>query len=84
MRGGDAAVLARAGIADVDQRGRKVVLHSLRHTLATMLAQSNVPPAVTQKIMRHRDIRLTLQAYTDESHLSTASGIASLPRLDCA
>lgn len=73
--------LDAAGIEHQDARGRKVVLHSLRHSLATMLAQSQVPPAVAMKIMRHRDIRLTLEAYTDESHLPAASAIATLPSL---
>lgn len=73
--------LAHAGIAEVDERGRRVVLHSLRHSLATMLAKSQVPPAVAQKIMRHRDVKLTLEAYTDEGQLPAAAAIASLPRL---
>lgn len=49
-----------------------------------MLAQSNVPPAVAMKILRHRDVRLTLMAYTDESLLSTAAAMASLPSLGIA
>jgi integrase len=73
--------LAAAGIPEEDERGRKVVLHSLRHSLATMLAQSKVPPAVAMKIMRHRDIRLTLEAYTDEGLLHTAAAMAGLPSL---
>jgi len=75
------ADLAAAGIAAQDERGRKVVLHSLRHSLATMLAQSQVPPAVAMKIMRHRDIKLTLEVYTDAEHLPAAAAVASLPSL---
>jgi integrase len=71
--------LAAAGIAEEDERGRKVVLHSLRHSLATLLAASNVPPAIAMKIMRHRDIRLTLQAYTDDGLLPVAAAMATLP-----
>lgn len=73
--------LVAAGIPDVDGRGRKVVLHSLRHSLATMLAQSQVPPAVAMQIMRHRDIRLTLEAYTDEGLLPLAAAMGSLPNM---
>lgn len=73
--------LAQAGIEEVDARGRRVVLHSLRHSLATMLAQSKVPPAIAMKIMRHRDIKLTLETYTDEGLLSAAAAMASLPSL---
>lgn len=76
--------LAAAGIADRDERGRKVVLHSLRHSLATLLAQSQVPPAVAMQILRHSDIRLTLQHYTDHSQLPAAAAVASLPSLSGA
>lgn len=73
--------LAAAGIAEEDERGRVVVVHSLRHSLATMLAQSKVAPAIAMKIMRHRDIRLTLQHYTDDSLLPVTAAMATLPTL---
>jgi integrase len=73
--------LEAADIPEADERGRKVVLHSLRHSLATMLAQSKVPPAIAQQIMRHSDIKLTLQWYTDEGLLPTAAAMAALPVL---
>lgn len=76
--------LKAAGIEEVDERGRRVVLHSLRHSLATMLAAAKVPPAVAMKIMRHRDIRLTLDAYCDEGLLPTAAAMATLPRIAVA
>jgi len=75
------ADLDAAGIEEVDERGRKVVLHSLRHSLATMLAASGVPLAVAQRVMRHRDIRLTAEVYTDEGLLPLASGMKALPSL---
>jgi len=75
------ADLKTAKIEEKDGRGRVVVLHSLRHSLATMLAQGQVPPAVAMKIMRHRDIRLTLEAYTDEGLLTTGAAMGSLPSL---
>jgi len=75
------ADLAKAGIEEQDARGRKAVLHSLRHSLASMLAASSVPPAVAMKVMRHRDIRLTLEAYTDEALLSASAAVAALPSL---
>lgn len=73
--------LRAAGIEEVDGRGRRVVLHSLRHSLATMLAASHVPMAVAQRIMRHRDIRLTAEVYTDEGMLPLAAGVRELPSL---
>ncbi|MCC6678260.1 MAG: site-specific integrase [Phycisphaerales bacterium] len=73
--------LADAGIEEVDARGRKVVLHSLRHSLATMLAASGVPMPVAQRIMRHRDIKLTAEVYTDEGLLPLHAAMQALPSL---
>jgi integrase len=53
--------------------------HSLRHTLATNLALKNVAPRVAQEILRHSDIRLTMDHYTDASQLPLAEAIGSLP-----
>lgn len=78
------ADLAAAGIEDEDERGRKVVLHSLRHSLCTMLAMSSVPMAIAQRIMRHRDIRLTAEVYTDEGLLPLSAAMSALPRLTAA
>lgn len=69
--------LAAAGVTEQD--GRKVVFHSLRHTLATQLARSNVPPRVAMEVMRHSDLRLTMKAYTDASLLPTADVLGILP-----
>ncbi len=72
----------RAAEIDVeDERGREVVLHSLRHSLATMLASSKVPMAVAQRIMRHRDIRLTAEVYCDEALLPMVEAMRALPAL---
>jgi integrase len=73
--------LAAAKIEEADARGRKVVLHSLRHSLATMLAVSGVAVAIAQRIMRHRDVRLTMEAYCDEGLLPLASAMNSLPSM---
>lgn len=75
------ADLDAAKIEHQDARGRKVVLHSLRHSLATMLAAAGIAPAIAQRIMRHRDIRLTMQIYTDESLLPLAAAMNALPRI---
>lgn len=73
--------LEAAGIDEEDARGRKVVLHSLRHSLATMLAASGVPMAYAQRIMRHRDIRLTAEVYQDEALLPLSAAMQALPSL---
>jgi integrase len=38
--------------------------HSLRHTFATTLAERGVHPATAQKLLGHKDIRMTLAIYT--------------------
>jgi integrase len=70
--------LKRAGIEYENGDGR-VDFHSLRHTLATHLACRNVAPRVAMQIMRHSDVRLTMNHYTDETCLPVAEAIQSLP-----
>lgn len=62
--------------------GRRADFHSLRHTLATMLAGSNVAPRVAMEVMRHSDMRLTMGAYTDASLLPTVGAVDQLPRFE--
>ena len=52
---------------------RETDFHSLRHTLATNLARRNIAPRVAMQIMRHSDIRLTMNHYTDSSQLPVAA-----------
>jgi len=71
--------LNRAGIEYVDSESRRADFHALRHTLATRLAVSGIAPRVSQDLMRHTDIKLTLKNYTDPSHLPIAEAVRSLP-----
>ena len=73
--------LAAAGIVKKDDQGRTVDVHGLRHTFATLLARKGVLPATAQKLMRHSDIRLTMNVYTHLELADTASAVASLPTL---
>ncbi|MGB2821928.1 MAG: site-specific integrase, partial [Phycisphaerae bacterium] len=70
--------LAAAGIPKRDAQGRTVDVHSLRHTFATLLARNGVSPGVAQRLMRHSDIRLTMNTYTHLDLADTASAVASL------
>jgi len=54
-------------------------LHSLRHTCASRLAKNGVPLAVTQRIMRHSDPRLTASVYTHINAIDTADAVEGLP-----
>jgi len=71
--------LAAAGIAKCGAQGRTVDVHSLRHTFATLLARGGVTPSVAQKLMRHSDIRLTMNLYTHLDLADTAGAVAALP-----
>ena len=71
--------LAKAGIPFLDERGRRADLHALRTTFGTMLAVNGVSLQSSKSLMRHSDVKLTLRAYTDESHLPLQEAMDSLP-----
>ena len=56
--------LEHAGIPKIDDRGRSVDLHALRHTFGTLLSKGGVPPRTAQAAMRHSTIDLTMNVYT--------------------
>ena len=60
---------------------RTLDIHCLRHTFATLLARNRVSPATAQKLMRHSDIRLTMNIYTHLDLADTASAVAALPAI---
>ena len=73
--------LEAAGIDYVDLAGRFADFHALRHCCGTRLANAKVHPKTAQEIMRHSDIRLTMDYYT---HFMTGEGkkaVESLPDL---
>ncbi len=74
--------LKRAGIELVDDTGRHVGFHSLRITFGTLLAKAAVAPRTVSRLMRHRDINMTLKLYTDWRALSAPEeAVAMLPDL---
>lgn len=76
--------LARAGIAYQDDQGRYADLHALRHSLATHLARSCVAPRVSQSVLRHSSLDLTMQTYTDAGLIDQARALEHLPDLPSA
>ena len=64
-----------------DAQGQTVDVHSLRHTFATLLARNGVSPSIAQKLMRHSDIRLTMNTYTHLDLADTAGAVAGLPAI---
>jgi integrase len=73
--------LAAAGIDKVDDRGRTIDVHALRHTFGTLLSRGGVAPRTAQQAMRHSDVRLTMNVYTDPRLLDVAGAVDALPAL---
>jgi integrase len=64
-----------------DERGRTVDVHALRHTFGTLLSKGGVTPRTAQAAMRHSDIRLTMNVYTDPALLDVRGALDALPAL---
>ena len=73
--------LKAAGIAKIDDRGRTIDVHALRHTFGTLLSAAGVAPRVAQAAMRHSSIDLTMNVYTDPRLLDLAGAVEALPVL---
>ena len=73
--------LAAAGIDKTDAEGCTVDIHCLRHTFATMLSQAGVAPRMAQELLRHSDIRLTMNTYTHLQLVDTARAVEALPSI---
>jgi len=71
--------LKRAKIPYTDADGRFFDFHSLRKQTATLLALAGVHPRVTQQVMRHSSIDLTMGTYTDASLLPVKEAVERLP-----
>ena len=73
--------LKAAKIPKRDERGRTLDVHALRTTFGTLLSKGGVAPRTAQAAMRHSDIRLTMQTYTDPKLLDVRGALDSLPGL---
>lgn len=67
--------LKMAGIAKRDERGRTLDVHALRTTFGTLLSNGGVAPRTAQAAMRHHDIDLTMNVYTDPRMLDVAGAM---------
>ena len=76
--------LAAASIPKRDERGRVLDVHALRHTFGTYLAKAGVAPRVAMAAMRHSDISLTMNVYTDPALLDVGAAVDSLPAFTAA
>jgi len=68
-------------IDKTDERGRTIDIHALRHTFGTHLSKGGVAPRTAQAAMRHSDINLTMNVYTDPRLLDVVGALDVLPSL---
>ena len=71
--------LNAAGIPYIDAQGRRLDIHALRHTYGTLLSKSGVSPREAMSLMRHTDLRLTMNVYTDPRIFDLAGAVEKLP-----
>ena len=76
------ADIKRAGIAPIDEQGRRVVFHSLRATFATQLALNDVPDIVAQQLMDHQSIITTKKYYAMVGVTDAHRYMARMPALE--
>ena len=62
---------ARAGV-------RRITVHDTRHTCATLLAALDVHPRVAMRILRHAQIDVTMNVYTEVSDAKTLRALRRL------
>jgi len=73
--------LKAAGVCYREADGRYADFHALRYTFGTNLARGGVHPKKAQDLMRHGDIRLTMNLYTHTVLEDRADAVAKLPDL---
>ncbi len=76
------ADLKAAGIPYADDMGRVLDFHSFRHTCGAWLAVAGSHPKVIQSILRHSDIRLTMDTYGHRLVEQESQALAKLPDLN--
>jgi integrase len=64
-----------------DARGRTLDVHALRTTFGTLLSKGGVAPRTAQAALRHADINLTMNVYTDPKLLDVHGALEALPEL---
>jgi integrase len=64
---------AKAGV-------RRITVHDMRHTCATLLAALDVHPRVAMRILRHAQIDVTMNVYTEVSDAKTLQALKRLGR----
>jgi len=74
------ADLEAAGVAYKDNLNRYADFHSLRHTYCRILYDAGVDVKTAQQLMRHHDIKLTLDTYAQfDLEQKKRQSVANLP-----
>ncbi len=68
-------------LAVIDNAGRVIDFHALRHTFITSLARGGVHPKLAQALARHSTITLTMDRYSHTVIGEQADALAALPDL---
>ncbi|WP_214415646.1 tyrosine-type recombinase/integrase [Sphaerisporangium fuscum] len=63
--------IERAGV-------RRITVHTTRGTCATLLAALDVHPRVAMRILRHSNIKMTMEVYTDATDEATCEALRRL------
>ena len=71
--------LAACGIPYLDELGRRLDFHALRHTFDTMLNRRGVSPRAVMELMRQSDMRLSTKTYMDSTLLPLFDEMGKLP-----
>ncbi|HMP08113.1 MAG TPA: tyrosine-type recombinase/integrase [Lacipirellulaceae bacterium] len=71
--------LAAAEIDYVDEDGRVLDFHGLRHQYITALTAAGVHPKTAQTLARHSTIDLTMNLYTHQLRTDVADALATVP-----
>ncbi len=68
------------GLVRVLAAVRQITVHDVRHTCATLLAALDVHPRVAMRILRHAQIDVTMNVYTEVSDAKTLQALKRLGR----
>jgi integrase len=73
------AILERAGIAYVNDRGERADFHALRHSYVTGLMKRGVSPRVVMSLARHTTMSMTTTRYTHAALFDLSGAVGKLP-----
>ncbi len=71
--------LERAGIPEIDHRGRALTFHGLRKTFGTQLARFGVGQRAAQALLDHADAQTTAMIYQDAELLPLYDELRKIP-----